>query len=170
VIRNIYGVIKAYTTKVGGGDFPARIEDEVVEKLFQEAGHEFGATTGRARMCGWLDLFAVRYAIGLSGVNKIFINKADICPTDKVKVVTGYMVGDKNLEEFPLRLNEVTGVVSEDMFGWGNANYGISEKDKVSPALVSYLNYIKDKLKEFNVEIVTVGTGPDREHSFNWDL
>ena len=169
VIRNIYGVIKAYTTKVGGGDFPARIKDEAVEKMFQERGHEFGATTGRARMCGWLDLFAIRYAIGLSGVNKIFINKADICPTDKVKVVTGYKIGDKVLQEFPLRLNEVTDVVTEDMPGWGEANYGVSDKEKISPALVSYLNYIKDKLKEFGVDIVNVGTGPDREHSFDWD-
>ena len=168
-IRNVYGVIKAYTTKVGGGDFPARIKDEAVEKMFQERGHEFGATTGRPRMCGWLDLFALRYAIGLSGANKIFINKADICPTDKIKVVTGYKIGDKSLEEFPLRLNEVTDVMTEDMAGWGEANFGISDKEKISPALVSYLNYIKDKLKEFDVEIVSVGTGPDRENSFNWD-
>ena len=168
-IRNIYGVMKAYTTKVGGGDFPARISDEAVEKMFQERGHEFGATTGRARMCGWLDFFALRYAIALSGVNKIFINKADICPTDKIKVVTGYMVGDKSLEEFPLRLKEVTGVKTEDLAGWGEANYGISDKEKISPALVSYVNYIKDKVKDFEVEIVSVGTGPDREHSVAWD-
>ncbi len=168
-IRNIYGVIKAYTTKVGGGDFPARIKDEVVEKMFQEQGHEFGATTGRARMCGWLDLFALKYAIGLSGTNKIFINKADICPTDKIKVVLGYKKGDKILEEFPLRLNEVTDVNTEEILGWGNANYGVSLKENVSPALTSYLNYIKEKLSEFKIEIVSVGTGPDREHSFNWD-
>jgi adenylosuccinate synthase len=62
-LRNIYGVIKAYTTKVGGGSFPARIKDEALEKLFQNAGQEFGSTTGRPRMCGWLDLFALRYAI-----------------------------------------------------------------------------------------------------------
>lgn len=167
-IRNIYGVIKAYTTKVGGGDFPARIKDQEVEKLFQEGGHEFGATTGRPRMCGWLDLFAIRYAIGLSGANKIFINKADICPTDKVKVVTGYKIGDKTMEEFPLRLGEVTYVITEEMAGWGGANFGITEKEKVSPALSTYLSYIKDKLKDLEVEIVSVGTGPGREHSFDW--
>ncbi len=168
-IRNIYGVIKAYTTKVGGGDFPARIKEEVVEKMFQEHGHEFGATTGRARMCGWLDLFALRYAVGLSGVNKIFINKADICPTDKIKVVLGYKKGDKTLEEFPLRLSEVTDVETEEILGWGNANYGVSSKEKISPALADYLNYIKEKLGEFDIQIVSVGTGPDREHSFSWD-
>jgi adenylosuccinate synthase len=168
VVRNIYGVMKAYTTKVGGGDFPARIKDTEVEKLFQDAGHEFGATTGRPRMCGWLDLFALRYAIGLSGVNKIFINKADICPTDKIKVVTGYIENGKTLQEFPLRLNQVTDVLVEDMSGWGGANFGISDKEKVSPALATYLEYVQNKLADFGVEIVSVGTGPDRENTFNW--
>lgn len=169
VIRNIYGVMKAYTTKVGGGTFPARISDEITEKLFQNAGHEFGATTGRPRMCGWLDLFAIRYAIGLSAANKIFINKADICPTDNIEVVTSYEINGKALEGFPLRLNEVTGVKTEKMAGWGEANYGVNDKAKVSPELVTYLNYIKDKLSDLDVSIVSVGTGPDREHSFNWD-
>lgn len=100
VLRNIYGVIKAYTTKVGSGNFPARIKDRTVEKFFQDAGDEFGATTGRPRMCGWLDLFALRYAIALSGVNKIFINKADICLKNKIKVVTGYKKGKKYSKNF----------------------------------------------------------------------
>lgn len=168
-IRNVYGVIKAYTTKVGGGDFPARIKDEAVEKLFQDAGNEYGATTGRPRMCGWLDLFALRYAIGLSGANKIFINKADICPADKIKVVIGYERNGKIIEEFPLRLSQVTGVKTEEMSGWGDDNYRICEKAKVSPALASYLNYLKDKLSDLGVKIMSVGTGPDRDHSFSWD-
>lgn len=168
-IRNTYGVMKAYTTKVGGGNFPSRIEDKNIEKLFQDAGHEFGATTGRPRMCGWLDLFAIRYAIGLSGVNKVFINKADICCTDKIKVVTGYKENRKILKEFPLYLSKVTNVITEEIPGWGNANYGITDKKKVSPELVSYLKYIKNKLSDLNIEILSVGTGPDRKHFFNWD-
>ena len=168
-IRNVYGVIKAYTTKVGGGDFPSRIKDENVEKMFQSAGNEFGATTGRPRMCGWLDLVALKYAIKLSGANKIFINKADICPTDKMKVVAGYKAGDKIIEKFPFRLSEVTDVVTEDVVGWNEINFGISDKNKISSALASYLNYIKEKLSDLNVEILSVGTGPDRTHYFNWD-
>ena len=168
-IRDIYGVIKAYTTKVGGGNFPARIGDIATEKLFQDAGHEFGATTGRPRMCGWLDLFAINYAIGLSGVNKIFINKADICPTENIEVVTGYEIDGKVIKEFPLRLNQVTGVQTEKISGWGEANYGVNDKSKVSKELASYLDYIKNKLSSFNIKIVSVGTGPGREHSFNWD-
>jgi adenylosuccinate synthase len=168
-VRNVYGVIKAYTTKVGGGSFPARIKDEKMEKLFQDAGHEFGATTGRPRMCGWLDLFALRYAIKLSGANKIFINKADICQANKIKVVTGYREAKKNLKEFPLYLNQVTSVITEEISGWGNANYGVKDKKKVSRELASYLKYIKNKLSDFNIKIISVGTGPDREHSFGWD-
>jgi len=168
-LRNIYGVIKAYTTKVGGGNFPARIKDPELEKLFQDAGCEFGSTTGRPRMCGWLDLFALRYAIELSGANKIFINKADICPNDKIKVVTGYKNNKKVFKEFPLYLNQVTDVITENLSGWGNANLGINDKKKVSEELVSYLKYIKNKLSDLNIKIISVGTGPDREQFFNWD-
>ncbi len=169
VLRDIYGVMKAYTTKVGGGSFPARIEDEILEKAFQKAGNEFGATTGRPRMCGWIDLFALRHAIGLSGANKIFINKADICLSDKVKVVTGYKSEGKNLKEFPLYLNQVTSATREEIPGWGDANHGVKDKKKVSKELASYLNYIKNKLKDLNVKIISVGTGKDREDFFNWD-
>ncbi len=168
-LQDIYGVIKAYTTKVGGGNFPARIKDEALEKAFQKAGNEFGATTGRPRMCGWLDLFALRHAIGLSGVNKIFINKADICLSDKVKVVTGYKKNGKVLKEFPLYLNEVLNVTTEAIPGWGGDNFGINDKKKVSKELVSYLEYIKFKLSDLNVKIISVGTGPDRDHFFKWD-
>ncbi|MEI7709182.1 MAG: adenylosuccinate synthase [bacterium] len=168
-LRDIYGVIKAYTTKVGSGNFPARIKDEKLEKAFQNAGHEFGATTGRPRMCGWLDLFALRYAISLSGVNKIFINKADICLTDKIKVVTGYKNGKKTFKEFPFSLDEVTDVKTESIPGWGKENYGVSDKKKASKELSSYLKYIKSKLADLEVKIISVGTGPDRDHFFNWD-
>lgn len=168
-LRNIYGVIKAYTTKVGGGNFPARIKDEALEKLFQDAGCEFGSTTGRPRMCGWLDLFALHYAIELSGANKIFINKADICPSNKIKVVTGYKSGKKVLKEFPLYLNHVTDVITEKIQCWGDVNFGINDKKKVSKELVSYLKYIKNKLSDLGIKIISVGTGPDREQFFNWD-
>ncbi len=164
-INDIYGVIKAYTTKVGGGDFPARIKDEEVEKGFQKAGNEFGATTGRPRMCGWLDLFALNYAINISGVNKIFINKSDICPVNDIKVVTGYKKGNDIFQEFPFRLDEVTDVVTEDAKGWGDGNFKTSDIKDASPELIDYLNFVKSKLPE-GVEIVSVGTGPDREHSF----
>jgi len=181
-LRDVYGVIKAYTTKVGGGNFPARIKDQALEKLFQNAGNEFGATTGRPRMCGWLDLFALRHAIGLSGANKIFINKADICLSDKVKVVTGYIYNKKILparnafsiadaggKEFPLYLSEVKDVITEEISGWGNTNYGVKDKKKVSKELASYLKYIKNKLADLDVKIISVGTGPDRDHFFSWD-
>ncbi|MEK7569687.1 MAG: adenylosuccinate synthase [Patescibacteria group bacterium] len=168
-LRNIYGVIKAYTTKVGGGPFPSRIRDEVLEKAFQEAGGEFGSTTGRRRMVGWLDLFALRHAIALSGANKIFFNKADICIGEKVKVVTGYKCEDKTLKEFPLHLSDVTETIMEEMPGWGEKNSGVIEKSKVSPELLKYITYVKDELTDLDVKIIAVGTGRAREHSIPWD-
>lgn len=168
-LRNIYGVIKAYTTKVGGGDFPARIKDENIERLFQDAGNEVGATTGRRRMCGWLDLFAISHAVRLSGVNKVFINKADICPTDKIKVVTGYKSKGKTLKEFPFHLSQVTDVKTENMPGWGDANFGVSNKKKVSKELAKYLNYVSKQFAEMGVKIVSIGTGPDRKHTIDWN-
>ena len=172
-LRDLYGVIKAYTTKVGAGNFPAKIKDEALEKALREAGGEFGATTGRPRMCGWLDLFALRYAIGLTGINKIFVNKADICPSDKIKVVTGYKGKDKSknkiLKDFPLYLSEVTDVVTQTLPGWGNKNFAVRTKHKASPELIAYIRYIERSLKDLGVKIISVGTGPERMHSFNWD-
>lgn len=168
-LRDVYGVIKAYTTKVGGGPFPSRIKDEVLEKAFQEAGGEFGATTGRRRMVGWLDLFALRRAIALSGADKIFLNKADICIGEKVKVVTGYKSGEKILKEFPLHLSDVTETIFEEMPGWGEKNFGVTEKSKVSSELLRYINYVKEKLADLDVKIIAVGTGRAREHFIKWD-
>jgi len=165
-LRNIYGVMKTYTTKVGGGHFPARILNTKIEKLFQEAGFEFGATTGRPRMCGWLDLFALRQAIKLSGVNKIFINKADVCPVTEIEVIINYKKDNKIITEFPFRLNEVNGIKNEKMPGWGKDNFGVNKKEKISPELLNYLSYLQNKLKDLKVEIISVGTGPKREHTF----
>ena len=168
-LGDIYGVMKAYTTKVGGGPFPSRIRDEALERAFQEAGSEFGATTGRRRMVGWLDLFALRYALQLSGASKIFLNKADICIGEKVKVVIGYKSGNKILKEFPLHLKDVTETITKEMPGWGEKNFGVKEKSKVSPELLKYINYVKSELSDLDVKIIAVGTGREREHTIAWD-
>jgi adenylosuccinate synthase len=119
-------------------------------------------------MCGWLDLFALEYAIRISGVNKIFINKADICPTDSVSVVTSYKKNGTTLSEFPLRLSEVNEVITEEMNGWGKDNFGVTDKGKISPELKKYMEYIESKLMPLGAEIVSVGTGPGREHTIAW--
>ena len=99
--------------------------------------------------------------------------------SDKVKVVIGYKTKEKNSKkvlparaggkEFPLYLSEVTDVTTEEISGWGNTNYGVKDKKKVSPELASYLKYIKNKLSDLDVKIISVGTGPDRDHFFSWD-
>ena len=86
-----------------------------------------------------------------------------------MKVVTGYKNGRKIFKEFPLYLSEVKNVVTEEIAGWGGADYGVNDKKKVSKELTSYLKYIKSKLADLDVKIISVGTGPDRDHFFNWD-
>ena len=168
-IGDVCGVVKAYVTKVGGGYFPSRIKDEEVEKLFQEAGGEFGATTGRRRMCGWMDLPALRHAIYLSGTTKLFINKTDICPVDTIRVVTGYI--DKNgqaIKSMPFHLNEIVDVETKEFKGWGKDVYGINDKTKLPEELVTYIDYIQSQVEDLGVKIISIGTGPDRNQSVSW--
>jgi adenylosuccinate synthase len=170
MIGDVYGVIKADTTKVGGGAFPSRIKDEEEEKLYQEAGHEFGATTGRRRMCGWIDLPALKRAIYLSGVNKLCINKVDICPVDYINVVTGYR--DKNNEkmtDFPLHLEDVDSTEEFTFEGWDHED-AVSAKhwENFPKELTAYIIYLEDELSPLGVKIVTVGTGPERGQNVSW--
>ena len=83
--------------------------------------------------------------------------------------MTGYKIGKKILKEFPLYLSEIVDVTSEEIPGWGNTNYGVKDKKKISKELSSYLKYIKNKLSDLNAKIISVGTGPDREHFFEWE-
>ncbi len=152
-IRNVYGVIKPYETKVGGGPFPYRMDAEN-EELFRKAANEFGATTGRPRSCGWLDIPTLNRAIKITGTNKIFISKMDICPVEKMKVFVGckkdYMHGFSEIT--------VGDLVSEEVPGWKN--------DTPVANLLHHDNFINRisghlKTDECRVEIVAVGTGPN---------
>jgi len=169
-LGKIYGVIKAYTTKVGGGSFPSRIRNEKVEKLFQEAGHEFGATTGRPRMCGWLDLVALKRDIYLSGATGLFINKADICPVNKIKIVVGYLGKErKKIEGFPLHLEDIYDVETVEFEGWGEKARNVIFGEDLPSELVTYIKYIENEIAPFGVKIELLGTGPERGQFAWWD-
>ena len=102
--RQVYGITKAYCTRVGGGPFPTELEDETGEAL-RKAGNEFGATTGRPRRCGWIDLVALRYAVMLSGVTKLIVTKADVMDSfDPVKLAVAYKVDGVETQELPYDL------------------------------------------------------------------
>lgn len=168
-IGEVNGVIKAYVTKVGGGSFPSKIKDKEVEEAYREAGHEYGATTGRPRMCGWLDMVALKRAIYLTGTTGIFINKTDICPVDTVKVVIGYLDKDGNkFENFPLHLEDVYDVETIEFPGWGTGAVEVTEKSKLPQALINYVEYIEEELSPLGAKIKLLGTGPKRGQSVVW--
>jgi len=169
-IGEVYGVIKVYTTKVGGGFFPSKIKDSKVENDFRVAGNEYGATTGRPRMCGWLDLVQLKLAIYLSGTTSLFINKADICPTDRIQLVVNYLDGDHRIiEKFPLHLEEeICDTETYEFLGWGDKASGLMKDDDLPEELISYIKFIENELNPLNVKIMSLGTGPKREQSVRW--
>ncbi|WP_323758591.1 adenylosuccinate synthase [Roseivirga sp.] len=160
-IGEVFGIFKAYCTRVGGGPFPTELFDEVGKRI-QDEGHEFGATTGRPRRCGWLDLPALKYAIMINGVTQLFMMKADVLSIlDELKVCTHYKLSDGTLtEEMPFQLldEEITPVY-KTFKGWAKDVRNVKEYRNLPSELVSYIEYIE---KETGVPITIVSLGPDR--------
>tara|TARA_R110001599_G_scaffold296206_1_gene500440 strand:+ start:3259 stop:4527 length:1269 start_codon:yes stop_codon:yes gene_type:complete len=160
-IGEVFGIFKAYCTRVGGGPFPTELFDEVGKRI-QDEGHEFGATTGRPRRCGWLDLPALKYAIMINGVTQLFMMKADVLSIlDELKVCTHYKLSDGTLtEEMPFQLldEEITPVY-KTFKGWATDVRDVKEYRNLPSELVAYIEYIE---KETGVPITIVSLGPDR--------
>ena len=164
-ITSIFGIVKAYTTRVGQGPFPSELSDADGEKL-REVGAEYGATTGRPRRCGWFDSFLVRYSSMINGVDSVAITKLDVlCAFDKIKVCVGYELDGTKLNTFPSdvdKLNSITPIY-ETVDGWLE---DISEcrSYKALPANTQkYLEFISDKA---NIKIDIISVGPKREQTF----
>ena len=159
-IGEVYGIFKAYCTRVGSGPFPTELENAVGQKL-RDIGHEYGATTGRPRRCGWLDMVALKYAVMLNGVTKLIMTKADVLNAfENLEVCTSYTVDGKETFEFPfdhankdLQTNNIT------VDGW---NKDISVDQPLPPQLEDYIAYIE---KETGCEIAIVSLGPDRKQT-----
>ncbi len=163
-IGEVYGIFKAYCTRVGSGPFPTELFDTDGERM-QEAGHEFGATTGRPRRCGWLDLPALRYAIMINGVTQLFMMKADVLSIfDTVKVCVGYKKADgTEMDIFPYEIvDESLEPVYQEFKGWNISLKGISEYDMLPEELKNYVSYLEEKL---SVPINIVSVGPDRKET-----
>lgn len=167
-LGKVFGVMKTYTTKVGGGTFPARMPSDV-ETIWRDAGGEFGATTGRPRMCGYIDLPALRYALMTTGVTELFVAKADVCPVDTVGVVTHYVVDGKETLDVPRQLTAITEVKTKMFPGW-KVIPGAREWSAVPETLRNYMNTILENLREVapEVRIVALGTGPDGADVIDW--
>lgn len=159
-IGKVYGIFKAYCTRVGGGPFPTELHDETGEKL-RQLGHEFGATTGRARRTGWIDLPALRYAIMLNGVTELIMMKADVLDTfDKIYACTHYKYNDEVIDYMPYDINTIKPEpILEEIEGWNQDLTGIREEDEIPAAVKNYIAYLE---KALEVPIKFLSVGPDR--------
>jgi adenylosuccinate synthase len=160
-IKEVIGVSKAYCTRVGGGPFPTELENETGEKL-RKIGNEFGATTGRPRRCGWIDLVALNYACMLNGVTKLVITKADVLDSfEDLFICTGYKIGGKNVGEIPFQLNASSIEPQyEKLKGWKMESSTIKDASKLPKEMINYIQYINNKL---SAKVQFISNGPGRE-------
>ena len=159
-INDVFGIFKAYCTRVGSGPFPTELFDEVGESIGR-VGHEFGATTGRKRRCGWIDLPALKYAIAINGVTKLMMMKADVLShLDSIKVCTQYIHQNETIDYLPFdsSIDSITPVYKE-LPSWKE---DITKLSDISQAPAELTNYIAFLEKELQTPIVIVSVGPDR--------
>jgi len=159
-IGEVYGIFKAYSTRVGSGPFPTELMDAEGEQMRKE-GNEFGSTTGRPRRCGWIDLPSLKYSIMINGVTQLLMMKADVLNSFPViKVCTHYKLSDGSITEIlPYEIvNEKIIPIYHELPGWKSSIAGTSESD-VPANLLSYINFLE---KSLNVPISLISIGPDR--------
>lgn len=162
VIGEVFGIFKAYCTRVGSGPFPTELDNELGEQIRQE-GREFGATTGRARRTGWLDLPALKYSIMLNGVTQLIMMKVDVLNfLDEVKICTHYRLPDGTItEQMPFDLTDTDVEPIYKIFkGWACSLEGMRKFDQIPAELADYVTYLEAELQ---VPISFISTGPDRE-------
>ena len=159
LIGEIFGIFKAYCTRVGSGPFPTELNDDTGHSL-RNIGREFGSTTGRARRCGWLDLPALKYSIMINGVTKLFITKADVMSGFKtIRICTSYIVEGKKCQKIPFNNDSVIEPVYTDFPGWDGDISGIREFSELPEALKIFIEFIEDQT---GVPVTMVSVGPDR--------
>lgn len=159
-IKRVFGIFKAYTTRVGSGPFPTELFDEDGETMGR-VGNEFGATTGRPRRCGWLDLVALKYAVQINGVTELMMMKADVLSGFKtIKVCTAYKYKGAEIKHLPYNIEEehVTPLYTE-MKGWAKDLTKLTKAEELPPALNDYIAFLEQQLE---VPIKIVSVGPDR--------
>ncbi|MFT7298588.1 MAG: adenylosuccinate synthase [Sphingobacteriales bacterium] len=162
-IGRVFGIFKAYCTRVGSGPFPTELEGEMGEKI-RELGHEKGATTGRPRRCGWIDLPALKYAIMLNGVTDLIMTKGDVLSGfDTIMACTHYMVDGEKIDFMPHDLCEGdVKPVYKEIKGWQADLTGMRKKEDLPETVMDYVTYLE---KELEVKISWVSVGPDREQT-----
>jgi adenylosuccinate synthase len=164
-IGDVYGIFKAYCTRVGSGPFPTELEDQIGQKL-RDIGHEYGATTGRPRRCGWLDMVALNYAVMLNGVTKLIMTKADVLNDfETIEVCTSYEFMGKETKELPFdHADKRIKTKYESKAGW---NCELNENEPFPAQLNDYIQFIEEQTE---CPIAIVSVGPDRKQTLVRDM
>lgn len=162
-IGEVYGIFKAYCTRVGSGPFPTELFDETGKKI-RDIGHEYGAVTGRERRCGWIDLVALKYAIMLNGVTQLIMMKSDVLDSfNEIKVCVSYEIDGEETNRFPFDVDAPSiKPVYKTLPGW-NCDMTTAKSEADFP--VNFVNYIKFLESELETPITIVSVGPDREQT-----
>ena len=158
-VGKVIGIFKAYCTRVGSGPFPTELFDETGEEI-RRIGKEYGATTGRPRRCGWLDLVALKYAVMMNGVSELIMMKSDVLNSfDTIKVATAYEIDGKTMDYFPFESNEEVTPVYKEFKGWKSDICSVRNYEDFPAELKDYIAFIE---QETGCPVRIISVGPDR--------
>ena len=162
-INDVIGIFKAYTTRVGSGPFPTELHDDIGERIAQ-VGKEFGATTGRPRRCGWLDLVALKHSIIINGVTKLAIMKGDVLSgVKKIKICTKYKYRGELIDHLPFSLESKNlDPIYEEFDGWDDDITDLNNRKNLPNTFINYINFIE---KQVGLKIKIISVGPDRKQT-----
>ncbi|MDR2911142.1 MAG: adenylosuccinate synthase [Bacteroidales bacterium] len=161
-IGNVYGIFKAYCTRVGMGPFPTELQNETGDKL-RKAGYEYGSTTGRPRRCGWLDMVALKYSVMINGVTELIMMKTDVLDQlETIKICVGYEINGETVNKFPYELNGAVTPIYVELPGWQTDLTKIRHQNEFPEELNNYINFIED---EMGIPVTVVSVGPNREQT-----
>ena len=161
-IGEVYGIFKAYCTRVGSGPFPTELNDEFGDRL-RNLGHEFGSVTGRPRRCGWVDLVALKYAVMINGVSQLIMMKSDVLEDfETIKACVAYKVNGEETDEFPFDITEGVEPVYKELPGWKTNMTKMKSESEFPEKFNDYLDFLEDYLE---VPIKIVSVGPDRQQT-----
>jgi adenylosuccinate synthase len=161
-IGEVYGIFKAYCTRVGSGPFPTELFDEDGQKM-RDVGAEYGSTTGRPRRCGWLDMVALKYAVMMNGTTKLIMMKGDVLNDfETLKVCVGYEVAGERLDYFPFETNEEITPIYKEFAGWNTRINDVRRYEDFPAEFKAYIEFIEH---ETGVPVAIISVGPDREET-----
>ena len=161
-IGEVFGIFKAYCTRVGSGPFPTELEDETGQKM-RDLGHEYGSVTGRPRRCGWLDLVALKYAIMINGVTQLIMMKSDVMDDfDTIKACVAYKINGEEISYFPYEADDSIEPVYAELSGWKCDMTKVQHENEFPEEFNAYISFLESELK---TPIKIVSVGPDRKQT-----